>query len=463
MNSIYATCIFLLLFSFRAFAQPGPFKIYRCFDDFSYLLGNDTLEKKYYEHLKYMPLSKDKQASISIGGELREQYQLFRNINFGDLRPGVEEDKNGHLWHRFMLHADVRLGEQWRLFTQINSTFAFNKPDLTPQIDEDPLALHQAFIQWRPKGTSGFFAQLGRQEISFASPYIVAVREVPNNRLNFDAIMLGLEKKSYKLYSFLATPIISQNGVLDNSRIPEYIWSLYGVFPLGKRTLDAYYVGFYSENNAYNFQRGIENRQTLGMRMYQRAREGLVYDMLAMYQFGNFNSASISAYYLSADAAFRIPLKGHSFIPGFSLKYISGDKSPTDNVLNTYNMLFSKPSFGLSIPIGATNLVDLGPSFEYNPPANFRIIMSSHFMWRQNENDGIYTPGRVQTRPNVAQLFQSDQKDIGQKLSMELWYLPDYTWNLYFELTHILPGMFVKETGQGQAISYFSGKFTFKF
>jgi len=410
-----------------------------------------------------MSLSKNEGLRLSIGGEVREQYQLFRNSNFGDLPPGVEEDRNGHLWHRFMLHADLRLGEQWRLFTQINSTFAFNKARLTPQIDEDPLALHQAFIQWKPKGTLGFFAQLGRQEISFASPYIVAVREVPNNRLTFDAFMLGLEKKSYKLYSFLATPIISQNGVLDNTRIPEYIWSLYSVFPLGKKTLDAYYVGFYSENNAYNFQRGIENRQTLGMRVYQRAREGLVYEALGMYQFGNFEGSSISAYYLSADAAFRIPVKGQSFIPALSLKYISGDRSPGDDVLNTYNMLFSKPSFGLSIPIGATNLVDVGPSFEYQPLAKVRIIMSSHFMWRQSENDGIYTPGRIQTRPNSAQLFQSERKDIGQKLSLECWYLPDYSWNLYLELSHILPGMFVKETGQGKAISYFSGKFTFKF
>ncbi|MEL6256355.1 MAG: alginate export family protein [Bacteroidota bacterium] len=463
MKFSYSVIVLLLVLNVSTLAQPGPFKIYRCFDDFSYLLENDSIEKNYYEKLKYMPLSESEKANISFGGEIREQYQLFRNINFGDLPPGVEEDRNGHLWHRLMLHADLRIGEQWRFFTQINSTFAFNKPNLTPQIDEDPLALHQAFIQWRPKATSGFFAQVGRQEISFASPFIVAVREIPNNRLTFDAIMLGLEKKAYKLYSFVATPIIAQTGLLDNTRIPEYMWSLYSVLPLGEKKLDAYYVGFYSENNAYNFQRGIENRQTLGLRLHQRAREGLTYDILGMYQFGNFDEASISAYYLSAETVFSIPIKAHRLIPGLGLKYISGDNSPTDNVLNTYNMLFSKPSFGLGIPIGATNLVDIGPSFEYNPPANIRIIMSSHFMWRQSENEGVYTPGRIQIRPNSAQLFLSDNRDIGQKLSLELWYLPDFSWNLYLELTHILPGMFVKDTGQGKAISYLSGKFTFKF
>ena len=55
-----STFAFILVFlcCIEAYAQPGPFKIYRCFDDFSYLLKNDSLEKKYYEKLKYMPLSK---------------------------------------------------------------------------------------------------------------------------------------------------------------------------------------------------------------------------------------------------------------------------------------------------------------------------------------------------------------------------------------------------------------------
>jgi len=131
------------------FAQLSPIKLIRHFDDFSYLLDNDTLERTYPEKLKYLPLGNQPNFHISFGGELREQYQYFQNANFGDRPPNTPEDKNGHLWHRVMAHADLQLGQHWRLFSQLSSTFAFGKKTIVPQIDENKLSLHQAFIEYR--------------------------------------------------------------------------------------------------------------------------------------------------------------------------------------------------------------------------------------------------------------------------------------------------------------------------
>lgn len=459
--SISALC-FICLGQLFVFSQQTPIKLFRYYDDFSYLLDKDSIDKRYYEKLKYLSLNKNGQINLSFGGEIREQFQYFRHANFGDLPPGQEADLNGHVWHRFMVHSDLRLGSQWRIFAQLNSTFAFGKTNLTPQIEEDHLSLHQAFIRWQPDKGKGFFAQVGRQECGHGSPFTIAVREIPNNRLTFDGILFGIEQASRKLYAFAATPVIKQQGVFDDTHIPEYLWSLYGVYEYKKVHVDAYYIGFYSENNRYNFQPGLEQRQTLGLRVYNRAREAFLYDIQGMYQFGRFQSQSISAYNLTANAGYKFLWKGHGFKPAIALNYISGDQSPLDEVLNTYNMLYSKPAFGLSIPIGAANLMHIGPSFEYNPHANIRLILNSHFIWRQSENDGVYTPGRAQVRPAPTDIFTITEKDIGQKYSVEWWYQASVNWAFYLEAAYLRPGSFTKKTGQGKPITYLSAKVSYK-
>ena len=445
----------------QAVAQPGPIKIFRYADEFAYVQGKDSL--RYFERIKYMPISENGNINLSLGGEIREQYQYFNNENFGDLPPGVEADKNGHLWHRVMTHAHLRLGSQWSVFSQLNSTFAFGKSFITPQIDKNRLSLHQAFVRWQPKKGKGFFTQLGRQEFGMGSEYLIAMREGPNTRLTFDAVLFGIEREKRKLYSFLATPVISEVGVFDDTHIDEYIWTLYLVNPLKKTQLDLFYFGFYSEENRYNYMPGLEQRQSVGIRLHNYQGRQFLHDVLGVYQFGNFENQRISAYNFMSILGYRIKAGKRSWIPGFTFNYSSGDQSPNDRVLNSYNMLYSKPTFGLSAPIGASNIINLKPTLEYNPQPNIRLILSGYFMFRQSANDGTYTPGRVQTRPIPPQLFQSEEKEIGQQISLELWYFKDVNWSFFADLAYFSPGAYIKETGQGKPITYLSGKVSYKF
>lgn len=443
-------------------AQPGPIKILRYFDDFSYLIENDSIDKRYYERLKYMPLIQNGKINVSLGGEIREQYQYFKNNNFGDLPPNIEDDKDGHLWHRVMAHADFQLGLDWRVFTQLNSTFAFDKNQIT-EIDENRLSLHQSFIEWRPQIGKGFFTRIGRQEFGQGTLLTIGPREGPNTRLSFDAALMGLEKKQHQLYTFIATPVIAKQGVFDDEHINEYVWTLYFVHHFKNNNLDLYYFGFNSEETAYNYQGGAENRHTLGTRWWKKAANAWDYSIESMYQFGTFNTLTISAFNFSADVFYKFKTGKTTLTPSITFNWITGDKSNTDNHLNTYNSLYSKPSFGLAAPIGPTNIINIRPSLEYNPQANIHIILSSYFMWRHSENDGTYTPGRTQIRPIPPQLFASDKREIGQQLSLEIWYLINVNWGFFLDAAYFIPGEFVQETGQGHPITYLSGKVSYKF
>ncbi|PWA04481.1 hypothetical protein DB895_11250 [Flavobacterium psychrotolerans] len=90
-------------------------------DDFK-LVKKDTV-KKGFNQLKYIPLGKNN--FISFGGELREQFQVYNNINFGDVPPTFQDDSANQLWHRLMMHSNIELGNHFRFFIQLNSTLRF--------------------------------------------------------------------------------------------------------------------------------------------------------------------------------------------------------------------------------------------------------------------------------------------------------------------------------------------------
>jgi len=97
--------------------------------------------------MKYIPLSEN--SNVSFGGEVREQIQYYENQNFGDVLLTFTKISAGQIWHRVMAHTNIELGKSVRLFVQFGSTFRFLNPNpLTPEIDENQLNLHQAFLEY---------------------------------------------------------------------------------------------------------------------------------------------------------------------------------------------------------------------------------------------------------------------------------------------------------------------------
>ena len=90
-------------------------------DNFSNL-NYDTIYKKGFDKLKYIHLFKE--ANISFGGEVREQYQYYNNPNFGDMPPGFPKNYTSQLLQRVMLHTNIELGRKMRVFVQLGSTFS---------------------------------------------------------------------------------------------------------------------------------------------------------------------------------------------------------------------------------------------------------------------------------------------------------------------------------------------------
>lgn len=438
--------------------QHHPIHILRYNDDFSFVKSDSA--KRGFNKLKHIQLGAN--TNISFGGELREQYQYFSNLNFGDLPPTTVKSSVGQLWHRVMLHSNIEVGKKLRVFVQMNSTFRFFNPNpIVPEIDENRLSLHQGFMDY--SFHKNWMLRAGRQEMGYGNNRLLTFREGPNTRLTFDAVILKYKTAKRKIDFLGVTPVFSKQYTFDDDSFNDYVWGVYGtenVIPK-KISIDYYFLQFTSNGRSYNFVPGKEKRQSFGTRFFSQNKE-LNYELEGTYQTGSFNQQKIAAYGLSADMNYKLDSK-LNFTMGISANYISGDKSNIDDKLNTYNLLFSKPSYGLAAPIGSSNIININPYIRMNPVNKLSVYGGVYFMQRQSNRDGTYSPGMAQVRPSPANLFTSSEKKIGTQYAIESSYEMNHHFSFAADAAFFKAGSYVKETGKGFNIFYAALKATFKY
>ena len=426
-------------------------------DDFS-SLKNDTLRKG-FEYLKYIPLWKN--SYISFGGELREQFQSYDNINFGDVPPAYSDDTATQLWQRALLHTNIELGNHWRFFIQLNSTLRlFNDNPIVPELDENQLSLHQSFAELKVKNWN---FRLGHQEMYFGNHRLITLREGPNTRQAFDGLVIKRTFKKGTLDLFAVSKVTSKQYVFDDVSMHDGLYGIYGTqfFSNHKLGLDYYLVDFQSKARKYNYQSGFEDRTTCGVRFFSNLKT-VNFEFEGAYQTGKFNDLDINAYNLVADVNVMV-LSSKKGVIGFAANVASGDKSSTDDELNTYNLLYAKPAYGLAAPIGATNMISFYPYIKINPIQKLNVLAQVFFLARNSDQDGTYSPGMIENRPRPNALYNSNRKTLGEFYVLETNYQHTKNLSFSFDASYFNAGSYPKETGNGKDITYLSFKSTFKF
>ncbi len=450
--------IITIVFTISAITVTAQNKIslLRYDDDFTHI-RNDSL-KKGFEHLKKISLGK--KNYISFGGELREQFQVYKNINFGDVPPTFKNISTNQLNHRLMLHSNIEVGNHLRFFVQINNTLRFlNDNPVVPEIDENQLSLHQAFAEVKLKE---WIFRAGRQEMFYGNHRLITVREGPNTRKTFDGIVIKRILPNGRIDFFATSPTVSRQYVFDDESFKEGLIGMYGTqyFSHRKIGLDYSVINFQSKMRNYNYQSGFENRQTYGIRLFSNYKT-INFEMEGAYQSGKFNDLTIAAYNVLADLNTMV-LPAKKGIIGFAVNAASGDKNSKDNQLNTYNLLFAKPAYGLAIPVGSTNIISLSPYIKISPIPKLNLLAHVFFLERNSNQDGTYSPGMIQNRPRPG-LALSPEKTIGDFYLVETNYQQSKNLSFSFDASYFKAGSYPKATGGGKDITYVSFRSTFKF
>ncbi len=387
--------------------QPAAMPAFRPlrYDEDWRVLADPARRADPLDALKYVRLGAGTDAYLSLGGELRERYELQRNDSFG-VSSGPRRD--GYLLQRFLLHTDLHLGPNLRVFTQLSDTRAFGAHENLGAVQENRTDLAQAFADLSfATGAGRATLRGGRQEMSFGSERLVSQRESPNVRRAFDGARASLSPgPGLRFDAFAVRPVANRQGAVDSSNRAEAFWGAYGTAAVpGVEGLlaDLYYFGRERERAAFQQGTAFDQRHTVGARLFGRGAGGWDWDFEGAYQFGSFGRASIRAWTAASDTGLTLSRLPWSPRIGLKADIASGDRNPQDDTLETFDPLYPKaPYFTEAGLVAPANLINLFPSVRVRPAEAVTVELGWDVLWRHRRGDAFYRLGPFAPLPGSA-------------------------------------------------------------
>lgn len=438
-------------------ALTPDFALLRADEDYS-LFADRSLSG--WSHIKYLPLTADRNIWLSLGGDVRVRHEYYRNEGWSD----ALNDEDGYLLTRTNLHADLHVGSL-RFFSQLQSSLSDGRRGGPGPIDEDRLDLQQAFVSWTENHGGEWErteVRLGRQEVQYGSGRLISVRAGANTRKTFDGGLFRAETESSRTDVFWLSPVDTNAGTFDNDRISgTYLAGIYGTLaPLRNGfNVDAYLLATRETDKGYVGISGTEERWSLGLRPWGRIG-AWDYNFEIVGQFGEFADESIRAWTVASDTGFTwdtVPWRPRL---GFKANIASGDRSPDDGRRGTFNALYPKAAyFGEISQVGPANFMNLHPSLTVRPTDKLSVTVDAVFFWRHQLQDGLYGPSlRLDRAP-----MGSTARHIGNQFDV----LAEYRLTPFVAVEAsaavFTAGRFLKETGPSETVGYVTTSLSFTF
>lgn len=403
-------------------------------------------------------LSPAPDLNLSLGGELRERFEAARNPGFG-----LRQNSESALLHRAMLHADLRAGQHVRAFVQFG-WFDQSGRDVRPApTDIDRLDVTQAFVDLSASAGGGRATlRAGRQELSFGSQRLIAVREGPNIRRSYDGVRAFWNRGATRADAFYIEPVEIRPGSFDDRTQPgEALWGVYATSPIPSikgLSADLYYLGYRRDDAGFSIGRADERRHTLGARLFG-ATDGFDWDIEAAVQSGNFGASSIRAWTVATDIGYTF--SSAPLAPRFGLKadIASGDRDPGDNRLGTFNALYPKlPYFSEAGLVAPANIMDVQPSVALALSSTLRAQVGWNGLWRHTTRDAVYTAPLVAV-PGTA---GRPGRFIGHQAIFGLEWQARRDFSVSAEYVHFRPGKGLRAAG-GEEVDFLKLSASYKF
>ncbi len=324
-------------------------------------------------------------ATLTLGGELRERFEHVRNPAFGLEDRGEDQV----LLHRLTVHADLRVGEQFRALVQIGDFRATTRRFGNGSTDRNAFDLAQGFVDL---SAAAFTMRGGRQEIDFGSGRLVSIREGPNVRRAFDGVRGFWQGRGWRVDALFVQPIAIGPAAFDDTTDGgQSLWGVYATTPdIGVGKLDLYYLGLRRARAMFAIGAAREIRQSFGVRWFGQ-RGDVDWDVEGVVQTGRFGFERIAAWTVASNFGWRL---AGPLAPRFGLKadIASGDARPRDARLGTFNALYPKlPYFTEANIVAPANLMDLQPGITIGPAKTLELAASVDLLWKHRRADAFYT------------------------------------------------------------------------
>lgn len=472
-----AVCFSSSFASSQPVAAP-PYTPVRWNENYSYL-KNASKRNDPFDSVKYISLGAE-DAYLSLGGQARYRFEHFSNENFG----AVENDW-GYALQRYLLHADLHLGPNIRVFAQGKASLVDDGRDpvapataISPRgTDTDEIDFQQLFadvilpLSDRASTTLRF----GRQDLIYGSQRLIGPLDWTNARRTFEGgkASFSIDRK-HTIDAFLVRPVVVDKDELNDGDGDTTFGGVYATLAVpetcleGGNKLEAYALGLWKHIKNAAGPDNDRDTYTLGLR-FSGAPKPCDYDIELDYQFGqNGGNGEVGAYSLATEVGYTFagcPKTLRLFV-GFD--YASGDDDPTDSDIETFNQLFPTGHlfFGYIDAIGRQNIVDLHPGVEVTLAQNKQYVQKlalraeHHFFWRASEDDGLYNVAGGLSRADSG----TDERSVGSESDLFINWQVDRHTAAYVGYSHFFAGDFISNTtGPDDDIDFFYAAVTLTF
>jgi hypothetical protein len=445
------------------FKRPVYVPLDRSEEDWSFL-KDPELRTDPWDPLKYVALRSAPGWYLTLAGEERSFYELYRNYNWG----AGPQDGNGYYLNRFLGSADFHLGSSTRFFFELKSGLEFGRTGgPRPVQDEDKLDINQLFIEFdlpshgdRPRAS----LKIGRQDLQYGEGTLLDVRDL-NVRQSFDGIKLILRPKDWQVDLFAMRPALSNPGLFDD--YPDHtqtLWGVYGVtskhLPRFIRQLDAYYLGLDRKFARFAQGSGRDQRHTVGS-LIHGGKGNFSYVGEVDLQFGKFGSGNILAWKYAQGLSYSFSHLKFQPVPSLLFGISSGDTNPANPDLQTFYPLFPKGLYyGFIDDSGSLNAIVLHGKIALQISKKVSLAPDNFFFWRQRTTDGLYSHPGVLLRSGLA----SQEKYVGALQDIAITWTVDRHTTVQLLGAYYEAGAFLRETSPpGRNTAYVSGKVIYRF
>jgi hypothetical protein len=441
---------------------PGPKYLNLRYDeDFSYLDdAPGTYKEDFFDPIKNIHLDED--WRLTLGGEFRFQMHSETNKGFGV----NARTQDTFTLYRYMLHADLKYKDVFRLFAQGIAAFDEDR-DLAPRgIDENRWDVQQLFFDLRICGADcPVTLRIGRQELQYGKQYFVSPLDWANTRRRFDAVKLFAHGEQWDVDFFFAKPVVVQRKQRD--RFNED-YDLYGVYTtykgIPRHGIEGF--AFLQRNTADqpnpNGNAGDQTRFTLGGRFWGKTA-GFDYEALLAGQWGKWAGDTIQAWACSLTAGYTfadVPWKPR-IGAGFDLA--TGDDNPGDGNVGTFDQVFplGHAYMGYLDLFARQNITAARLDLTAWPVAKkVKTAIAWHAFWLHDDHDALYNVGGGPGRRDAT---GHSGKEVGHELDLTVLWKVDARSVVLLGYSHLWDGDFIANTGVSEDPDLFYVQYKLKF
>ena len=424
-------------------------------------LSNAVYRSDFFDPIKYIPLPvNDPSWYLTMGGEMRERFEGYYNPNFGI--GGVGPDS--HLLQRIVFLADLHLGERLRVFASGISGLQFGGTRPAPPIQQDPIDLEFAFLEYVPYLTADqrLALRAGRFTLGLGAGRLVdprAAPDAPNIPFIFNGLEVLYTRPLWEATAFI-TRMAHDAGTISAANQSTAFWGLYvthwfdAPHALG---LDLYYLGIYNKDATYASGTANEARDTLGTRQFGKWK-GWDWNWEEILQVGSFGHQSILAYGVSLDTGYTFPAALQPRL-GLNADVISGNTNPNGGTLGTANPLyFRSVYFNEASLFSPANLFCVHPMLTLQLTKTLSASGGGDVFWRYSRSDAIYLPSGFIAIPAI----ETASSYLGTAADINFAWQVQRHVSLGLSYVHFFSGSYIHQAG-GSDIDFLSTTISFLF